>query len=212
MELEQVKEQLGDLPYMRLPMAQKLRNVIVKYDCKQILELGFYHGVSSMYIGAILDELGGNRKLTTIDLEAAQEREPNIEALSKQLRFEHLIEPHYEKRSYLWRLMKFIEEGRKFDFCYLDGGHNWDDTGFAFFLVDKLLNDGGLILFDDFSWTAEKSGSYKHYPQEERETPPVERVWSLLVCTHPNYKKVWEKRNWALVRKKRKLPLIPFRF
>ena len=41
----------------------------------------------------------------------------------------------------------------KFDFCYIDGGHNWSDTGFAFFLVDRLLKSNGIIVFDDLDWT-----------------------------------------------------------
>ncbi|MBL4639046.1 MAG: class I SAM-dependent methyltransferase [Kordiimonadaceae bacterium] len=212
MKLEYVSEQLGDLPYMRLPMAQKLQKVITKYNCKNILEIGFYHGVSSMYMAAMLDEMGGDRKLTTIDLIHTKEHEPNIEGLAEKLGLSHLLEVHYEQRSHLWRLMKLIEEGRKFDFCYLDAGHMWDDTGFAFFLVDKLLNDGGLILFDDLNWVAETGGWYKDWPEEERKTPAVERTWTLLVMQHPNYKKVWVRGNWALAKKKRKVPFLPIRF
>jgi predicted O-methyltransferase YrrM len=212
MNLETVAEHVGELPYMKINRAQRMRKIFLKYKPAQALELGFFHGVSSMYMAAVLDELGGDRKLTTIDLAGARERSPNIEELAAGLNLSHLLDIHYEQRSYLWRLMKFLEEGRKFDFCYLDGGHTWDDTGFAFFLIDKLLNDGGLILFDDLNWTHEASGRSKELPQEERETPAVERVWTLLVEPHPNYKKVWVKGSWALARKKRKVPLLPIRY
>lgn len=209
MQLETVAEQVGDLPYMRLEQARKIQKIISRHKCRNILELGFFHGVSTMYLAAILDGLDTGGRVTTVDFEWARGQEPNILQLGEQLGLSHLIEPHFEKAGYIWRLKAFIEEGRRFDFCYLDGGHMWDDTALAFFLVDKLLHDGGLILFDDINWTAAKNRLYKERSQEEREEKAVERVWSLLVCDHPHYKPLWRKGNWALARKKRKLPLLP---
>ncbi|MFC3053380.1 class I SAM-dependent methyltransferase [Kordiimonas pumila] len=212
MKIENVKEIIGDLPYMSLANAKKVEKIFHKYKCRSVLELGFYHGVSTNYMAAILEELGGDRKVTTIDLVSAKQHSPNIEELASKTGLSERIEIFYEERSYLWRLMKLIEEGRKFDFCYLDAGHMWDDTALAFFLVDKLLNDGGLILFDDLNWTAAKGGYYQNWPEIERNTPAVERVWSLLVMPHQNYKEVWIKNNWALARKKKKVPFLPLRY
>ena len=47
----------------------------------------------------------------------------------------------------------------EFDFVFLDAGHTWDVTGFAFFLVDRLLRPGGWLLFDDLNWSVTKSRS-----------------------------------------------------
>ncbi len=210
MKLETVADHVDGLPYMRIAQAQRLQKVIKTYKCRDLLELGFFHGVSTMYMAAILDDRNTGGKITTIDLEWARKKEPNIIELSEELGLTQYIEPHFEARSYLWRLMKFIEEGRTFDFCYLDGGHNWGDTGFAFYLVDQLLVDGGLILFDDFNWTAEGKDWATQWPVEEQQISPVERTWELLVAKHPAYKRLWVKGNWALARKKRKLPLLPF--
>lgn len=212
MKLETVAAFVGDLPYMRIQQAKRMRKILMKYKPARLLELGFFHGVSSMYMAAMLDELGDERKLTTVDLTVAKDKKPNIEELATGLGLSHLVDVHYEQRTYLWRLMKFIEEGRRFDFCYLDGGHNWGDTGFAFFLVDKLLADGGLILFDDFNWTAEGREWAASWPLEEQQTSPVERTWELLVGQHPKYKRLWVKDGWALARKKRKIPLLPIRY
>lgn len=207
MQLQTVADHVGDLPYMTLKKAERLRKILRKYSCKQLLELGFFHGVSSMYMAAVLDEMGQG-KLTTIDKTIARNKKPNIEQLAAELGLAHRIEPIYEERTYLWRLMKFIEEGRRFDFCYLDGGHNWRDTGFAFYLVDQLLVDGGIILFDDFNWTPEGKPWAVDWPLEEQQTSPVERTWELLVANHPAYKREWVKSGWALARKRRKLPLV----
>lgn len=212
MKLEDVEQRLSGLPYMKLKQAQRLRKILLKYKPKQLLELGFFHGVSSMYTCAILREMGGNRHLTTVDKEVARGFSPNILDLSKDLGFEDILEVHFEPRTYLWRLKQFIEEGRRFDFCYLDGGHNWGDTGFAFFLLEKLLKPGGLILFDDFNWTAEGKDWAADWPTDEQQQSPVERTWELLVGQHPGFQQVWVKGNWALARKKRKLPIVPISF
>lgn len=212
MKLETVETHVSGLPYMQIKQARRLQKIIQKYDCAQLLELGFFHGVSSMYMAATLDEMGGERSLTTIDKLVAKSNQPNIEQLGAELGLDHYIEHFYEERTYLWRLMKFIEEGRKFDFCYLDGGHNWGDTGFAFFLVDKLLVDGGLILFDDFNWTAEGKDWAADWPVDEQKISPVERTWELLVGQHTHYKRVWVKGGWALAQKKRKIPFLPIRY
>jgi hypothetical protein len=63
-------------------------------------------------------------------------------------------------RSEIWRLTSVQAaerlEDRSIDFVYLDGAKNWTMDGLAFFLVDKLLNRDGWILFDDYSFTYDK--------------------------------------------------------
>ena len=63
--------------------------------------------------------------------------------------------------------MKFIEEndGPIFDFCYIDGTHDWYNDGFAFLLVDKLLKPGGMIIFDDYNWSFGSSPSMQESPK-----------------------------------------------
>ena len=75
-----------------------------------------------------------------------------------------------EPKSYLWRLMKIIEQNSEpiYDFIFIDGGHDWYTTGYAFFLVDKLLKPGGYILFDDLDWTVYTS------PTANKNNSPLE--------------------------------------
>jgi hypothetical protein len=58
-----------------------------------------------------------------------------------------------------WRLMEMLERDPRptFDLCYFDGAHNWDTDGFTFFLVDKLLNEGALLILDDMNRSYAKS-------------------------------------------------------
>lgn len=204
MNLRKVKQVVGDLPYMTLEKALIIKDLIHKNNISNILELGFYHGVSTCYMAAALEE-EGQGSILTIDLHSAKNRQPNIEQLLEQCGYQDIVDYYYEPVSYNWRLMKLIESNEKtFDFCYLDGGHDWYNTGLAFFLVDKLLQPGGWIIFDDLDWTMEhiEAKWAVRKPLEERTTPQVRKVWELLVKTHPNYTNFYEQGSWGYVQKK----------
>ena len=69
---------------------------------------------------------------------------------------------HTPHSSYNWWLKEEIEkrvddDGNVepiFDFCYLDGSHNFTTDGLAVFLIEKLLRPGGWLLLDDLRWTS----------------------------------------------------------
>jgi predicted O-methyltransferase YrrM len=203
MNLIKVKEVVEDLPYMSLKKAQVMQDFIHKHSISSILELGFYHGVSTCYMAAAL-EVVDQGSIVSIDLESAQKREPNIEELLEKCGYLNAVEFYYEPASYNWRLMKLIEEQTKtFDLCYLDGGHDWYNTGLAFFLVDKLLQPGGWIIFDDLDWTMEHLNAKwaLRKPEEERITPQVRKVWELLVKPHAHYSNFYEQGGWGYAQK-----------
>ena len=58
-------------------------------------------------------------------------------------------------RSFTWELQKLIAQvpRPRFDLCYFDGGHTWDNTGFGVLLVDILLRPGGILVLDDMNWS-----------------------------------------------------------
>jgi predicted O-methyltransferase YrrM len=204
-----IKERLGDLPYMRLEQGEKVFNLIQTNRLHKCLELGFYHGVSSAYIAGAIDQLGRG-SLTTIDLKRARNLQPNIDEVLTRVGLKAWVEYYFEPTSYNWRLMKFLEEGLQgtFDFCYIDGGHTWYSTGFAFFLVAKLLRPGGWIIFDDLNWTHEGEAvrgtrRIKAMPAEERRTPQVRKVYELLVKSDPSFDLCFEEGSWGYARKRR---------
>jgi predicted O-methyltransferase YrrM len=200
---------------MQFWQATRLSSFLSTHRLRDCLELGFYHGVSSAYIASILHANGGGH-LTTIDLETAREKSPSIHDLLRDLGLADIVTVVHEPRSYTWRLMKLIEEGRgeSFDFSYIDGGHFWDVTGFGFFLVEKLLRSGGWILFDDLDWKAgtladrhkskgETLPSWlARLTQEELQTPQIRKVWELLVKQHPGFESFREEGQWGFARKK----------
>lgn len=194
MGIEDTSELLKDIFGMSLGQARYLENFIKSNNLSNLLELGFAHGVSSCYMATILNDLGKGH-LTTIDLVKARNRSPNIEDLLHKLNLEEYVSVFYEYESYNWRLMKFIEEFDNpiFDFCYIDGAHDWNVDGFAFLLVDRLLKPGGWIIFDDMDWSFGSSpsmsniGRVRNMPNDIKNIPHISKVFELLVKPHPNY-------------------------
>ncbi len=208
MRINDIQKRVTDVPHMTFAQAHTITNFIMENRFQNILELGFRHGVSTCYIAGALEERGeGN--ITTIDLKGARHAAPNIETLLTDLGLRDFVTVYYEPTSYTWRLMKMLEEDPtpRFDFCYLDGAHNWFVDGFAFFLIDRLLVPGGWIIFDDMDWTYKSSPSLKNtemvkvMPQDETETPQIRKVYELLVKPHPLYHNYLERGQWGYAQK-----------
>ena len=208
MDLEKVRTRVHGLQNMSFEQARVICDVIQSNRFQQILELGFRHGVSTCYMAAALDDLGEGH-ITTIDLLSAKDAEPNIDTLLGDLGLAHLVTAYYEPTSYIWRLMKMLEEdvSPRFDLCYIDGAHDWATDGFAFFLVDKMLKPGGLIILDDMDWTFESSPTMRKtervslMPEDEKSMAQVRKVYDLLVKTHPAYGDFMVKDGWGYARK-----------
>lgn len=209
--IDRVRNSFGDLEYMDHPQAMLIRDLIIKYDARDILEIGFFHGKSSAYIAAILEDLGRGH-LVTIDRRTARKHEPNIEQVLSTLGLIHRVTPVYARRSYTWEMAKMIQvkPQPQFDLCYFDGGHTWDGTGYGFVLVDMLLRPGGWIVFDDIPWTIKAAMQtvtkvpkhWRTFDPDERRTPAVKLVFDLLV-PHFGYtnKRIINRGQWGIAQK-----------
>lgn len=215
MRYQDVLEAVAGIPHMSPERGRKIYDFLLEHESiEDVLELGFAHGVSSCYIGAALQQKGRG-KLMTFDRPVARERDPNIEQLIQRCGLEDFVEPHYSLPSFTWSLMKIIEERSgsgvcepMFDFCYFDGGHTWDTTGFAFFIVDKLMRPGAWVLFDDLEWSHAKSRDvwnkdwFKSKPEDWKNTCQVKKVFDLIVRQHPGYTSFHVDGNWGWAQKK----------
>jgi predicted O-methyltransferase YrrM len=203
-----VAEIVGDTPHMTPVQGERISSFILENRITDILELGFRHGVSTVYMATALARAGKGR-IVTVDLQAARHNKPNIEELLSRAGERDRVDVFYEPTSYTWRLMRLLEQDStpRFDLCYLDGAHDWFVDGFAFFLVDRLLRPNGWIIFDDLNWTYDGSPALGHtdkvqqMPEDERTTPQVRRVYDLLVKTHPNYHNFRDEGDWAFAQK-----------
>lgn len=208
MNVEDVKRVVKDTPYMTVEQATRMIDFMREHRLKDVLELGFYQGVSSCYIAGAAKEMGG--RLSTIDFPYAADRSPNITQLLEACGLTDTVDVFFEPAGFNWRLMRMIEEGKgpRFDLVYLDGGHTWDATGFAFFLVDKLLRPGGWLIFDDIDWSYATSSKFKNdpeilrkFPEDYRSTPQVRKVYELLVQQHGGYGSFSVEKHWAFAQK-----------
>jgi predicted O-methyltransferase YrrM len=171
----------------------------------QCLELGFAHGISSVYFAAAL-EANGAGTLTSVDNLSARDRKPSAAEFLERAGLSHRVTLVFERTSYNWFLHRRVRERTAggvcepyLDFCFIDGAHTWVDDGLAFFLVDKLLKPGGWILFDDLSWRMDER--WPETPREERDIAQVGEVFDLLVAQHPSYDMIETDGEWGWARK-----------
>ncbi|MBE0568691.1 MAG: class I SAM-dependent methyltransferase [Deltaproteobacteria bacterium] len=208
--METACSELESVPYMGLRQAEIVKRIINEYKFKNALEIGFYHGKSSVLIASIFEEMGEGH-LLTYDVESARDREPNIIQLLDAYNLSHRVTPVFCRRSYTWELAKLLKNstGPVFDFCYLDGGHTWDCTGYGFFLIDLLLKPGGIIIFDDMDWTINTSPFYKKslqegkdpymkYSDDEKNTPAVRMVFENLIPPRGYGRTEVKEVNWGI--------------
>jgi len=209
-KLNEISKKYNDLPYMTHEQALYLRDLIFKYKCRSLCELGTFHGKSSVYIGSILEEQGIGH-LYTFDLMRAT---PSVFDLLKEFDLEKFVTPVVSPEGYAWDLSDIIQkQERKFDFCYIDGGHTFESTALAFILTDILLEPGGILVFDDIRWTVEKSiknyGSkilsisiYRNSTPKQKIIPQVKMVCDVIVSNY-RYKLIDEPEHidWRVYQK-----------
>lgn len=214
MRFQDVAEILKDIPFTDPTRGRIIYDFVRNGRFQNILELGFAHGVSTCYIAAALDE-NGSGSIITIDKQSAKDRRPDIFTLLHQTGLADYVKPIFVDTSYTWELMKIIEQQTIqgicktiFDFCYIDGAHTWEVDGLAFFLVEKILKPGGWILFDDLDWTFAESPCNKEtemvqkMPKDEKTTPQVGKIFSLLVCQHQGFENISIHNQWGWAQKK----------
>lgn len=203
MQFDTIAAQLKGIPFTTPERGRKLYDFILQNKPKHCLELGFAHGVASCYIAAALDEIGTGT-LTCVDLVSDSSRSPSLTDLLQKTELDQKVDVRIcrEQTSYNWFLKKEIEAQTNkdgnctplYDFCFIDGAKNWTIDGLAFFLVDKLMQTEGWILFDDLNWSYLVAGHDSSdgieaatLSTDERAEPHVDRIFKLLVMQHPHY-------------------------
>ena len=219
MDFKIASKRLKGIPFISHDNARTLYNFIVDNKCKNILELGIGHGTSSAYIAAALDKLGEG-KLTCVDLESVRDHfKPSAEELLSSMKLDQYVEIHRMKSGYNWFLHNDILSSSnqnngackpKYDLVIIDGPKNWTIDSSSFFLADKLLEEKGWILWDDYNWTYKGSSkevtdgiSIKGLSMQEQEVPHIKEIFHLLVMQHEKYSNflIQEDSGWAWAQK-----------
>jgi predicted O-methyltransferase YrrM len=131
--------------------AEFLSGVVRELKPARTLEVGLAMGCSAL---AICDAISGTAGARHLVIDPRQNVRPLWAGIGlhnlDRAGFTPLVEFH-EQPSYR-ALARLEAEGRRIDFAFIDGFHTFDYAFVDFFLVDKLLEVGGAVAFDDADW------------------------------------------------------------
>lgn len=189
--------------------AAVLQRLVYETRPSYCLEIGMGMGVSTLAILYALAKLGHGR-LTSIDPNERERgpQKPNgvgLEAV-RRAGLSHLLE-FVEQPSYV-ALPALLREGRRFDLIFIDGWHSFDYAFVDYFYSDLLLNEGGVLVFDDVGmpqvhhvcWFLETHKVYERLgPKRPHPLNPLSRLRARLGREHP-----WH-RAWGSIQAYRKL-------
>lgn len=148
----------GSVPlqsHVQADEADFLSRVVRELAPRVSVEIGLAMGCSAL---AICDALAGQREARHIVMDPRQHAQPlwggiglhNLARAGFSPLVDFLELPSYRGLSQL------ETEGRRVQFAFIDGFHTFDYTFVDFFLVDRLLEVGGLVAFDDADWPSVK--------------------------------------------------------
>jgi predicted O-methyltransferase YrrM len=117
------------------------------------IEVGCAYGISSLFICEALREVNATKHIIIDPYQSGWE---NIGLANlRRAGFADIIDFH-EVPSYQY-LSRLTEERATIDFAFIDGQHTFDYVLVDFFLIDKLLRPGGIVILDDLSYPSIRS-------------------------------------------------------
>ncbi len=121
-----------------------LHGLILAAMSKDVLEIGTFHGYTSICMALALPDDG---KVWTVDVRPRRidlYARKEIERLGLQGKIEFIIGKSQD-----------IEWNKPIDFLYIDGDHSYDAVKADYQRFGPLVNDDGIIVFHDSSETAQ---------------------------------------------------------
>lgn len=171
------------------------------YDCvvanelRSGIELGTGLGATSCVIAAALEEVGGGRVVT---IDKTLHMPANANVLKEYTGIGDSLEFVLEPLGYNWYLADLIAKQTSddvcepiFDFCLIDGAHEFEPDALAFTLVAKLLKPGGWVVFDDINFYLRSMSFWQqthgHLSDRELDTCQIGMVYDYIVKQRPDF-------------------------
>ena len=112
----------------------------------RLLEVGLAYGISSLYICDVVSKWPVECYHIIDAFQTRDWQGIGWRNLS-DAGFAHLVTLH-EQLSELC-LPQLLERGHRYDFAFVDGWHTFDHVLLEFFYINRMLDVGGIVLFDD---------------------------------------------------------------
>lgn len=128
---------------------EAIRKWVIAESATSTIEIGLAFGFSALHICEGLLLIGDSRaKHVVLDpFQSTAYHNRGLEILERA-GVMPLVEFHSEKSQHA--LPRFLQEGRRFDFAFVDGNHRFDAVFVDLSYLGQLLGKGGIIFLDDF--------------------------------------------------------------
>lgn len=126
-----------------------LAQLVEQIDARQCLEIGLAYGLSSL---AVCGAISGKENAGLVSIDPFQKAHWNDLGLLNLQRagFQELVDFHGGFSQEV--LPALLAAGRKFDFAYVDTTKIFDMVLVDACFIVRMLNVGGVVVFDDCSW------------------------------------------------------------
>lgn len=132
--------------------AEALYQFVLKQKPSLVVEIGMANAISSMAILTALRDSGGQGRLISIDPNQSSQWKNCGRAAVSRAGLSDLHEI-IEQPDWL-ALPKLLDQGKRIHFGYIDGWHTFDYALMDFWFLDKMLEPGGTVAFNDCGWPA----------------------------------------------------------
>ncbi|MCB1844281.1 MAG: class I SAM-dependent methyltransferase [Halioglobus sp.] len=150
---------------------QALQHWFRESPARRVLEIGCAYGISSLYLCEAMAE----RDMRSYHLIDAYQSSQWRDIGRRHLRLARPTGDYalFEELSELC-LPRLLAQGERYDFAFIDGWHTFDQVMLEFFYVNRMLEPGGVVVFDDMHLPALQKvlGYVSAYPCYERLPPP----------------------------------------
>ncbi|OUD13947.1 class I SAM-dependent methyltransferase [Thioflexithrix psekupsensis] len=160
------------------------------------IELGTGFGATSCVILSALEKQQAGKLLT---LDKAIHQPVNVNVLREHAGLPgERLHAVGDVLGYNWYLAELLQQQRTaqgyeplFDFCLLDGAHEWEPDALAFHLIAPLMKPNSWILIDDLNFNLRMIPNWREshgsHTDKELDAFQMKMVYDLVVTQHPDF-------------------------